>query len=75
VAKEDKRIEHRQPNRVTRYFRETVSELRKVNWPTPLEALNLSKIVVLVIIVMGLLFLLLDNAYRWLFKLIFTIGA
>lgn len=37
---------------VRRYFRETVGELRKVNWPSRQEAQNLTMIVLVVIVLM-----------------------
>ncbi len=39
----------RQPNAIVRYFRETVAELRKVNWPTRQEATRLTIIVLVVV--------------------------
>jgi preprotein translocase subunit SecE len=47
-------------NRATRWFRETVGELRKVNWPTTQETWNLTKIVLLVMLVMAAILGLLD---------------
>jgi preprotein translocase subunit SecE len=44
---------HKQPNRVQRYLRETVGELRKVSWPTRLEAQNLTIVVLIVIVAMS----------------------
>jgi preprotein translocase subunit SecE len=41
--------------RIRRWWRETIGELHKVNWPTPKEAWRLTKIVIMVIVVMGLL--------------------
>jgi len=41
-------------NRITQYFRETVAELRKVNWPTRDEARNLTLVVVVTIIAMSI---------------------
>ena len=40
-------------NRITRYFRDTVAELRKVNWPTRQEATNLTIVVVVTIVAMS----------------------
>ena len=40
-------------NRITQYFRETVAELRKVNWPTRQEAINLTIVVVVTIVAMS----------------------
>jgi preprotein translocase subunit SecE len=41
-------------NAVQRYFRETVGELRKVNWPTWPEARRLTGLVLLVMLIMGI---------------------
>lgn len=43
----------KQPNFIQRYFRETVGELRKVNWPTRQETINLTGVVLVVLIVMS----------------------
>jgi preprotein translocase subunit SecE len=53
--KESKPVEKRErkePNVVQRYYRETIGELRKVNWPTRQEAINMTILVVIVLIVM-----------------------
>jgi preprotein translocase subunit SecE len=44
-------IKHREPNRIQRWFRETMSELRRVSWPTWPEAINLTKIVIIVMLI------------------------
>jgi len=49
----DKNVKPRKENRIKRWWRETVGELRKVTWPTPREAMRLTKIVILVMIIMG----------------------
>lgn len=41
-------------NRIMRYFRETIAELRKVNWPTREEATNLTLVVVVTIVAMSI---------------------
>lgn len=41
-------VKQKQENRLVRYFKETRAELRKVNWPTRLEARNLTIIVLAV---------------------------
>jgi preprotein translocase subunit SecE len=45
----------REPNRIQRWFRETISELRRVSWPTPQEAMNLTRIVIIVMIISGII--------------------
>ena len=44
----------RSENAIQRYFRETTGELRKVTWPTRPEALRLTGLVLLVMVVVGL---------------------
>jgi preprotein translocase subunit SecE len=53
--KEAKPVEkkaRKEPNAVQRYYRETTGELRKVNWPTRQEAINMTILVVIVLVVM-----------------------
>lgn len=45
----------RKQNSIQRYIRETVGELRKVSWPSRQEAMNLTMVVVIVMIFMGIL--------------------
>lgn len=49
----DKNLKPKKENRIKRWWRETVGELRKVTWPTPREAMRLTKIVILVMLIMG----------------------
>lgn len=62
----------KQPNRIQRYFRETIGELRKVNWPTRQEATNLTIIVLIVTFSMSAILGLLDFIYTRLIALILT---
>ena len=55
----------KQPNAIQRFWRETIGELRKVSWPTPQEAYNLTKIVLIVLVVMAAFLGLLDYAFSW----------
>ncbi len=57
-----------QTNRIQQFSRETIGELRKVTWPTTQEALNLTKIVLVVLAGMSLVLGLLD----YVFSLIIT---
>jgi len=69
VAKAEKSLERRQPNAIVRYFRETSGELKKVNWPTRREAINLTAIVLAVTfgmsIIMGFLDLIFFASIRF----------
>jgi len=49
----DKSQKPKKENRIKRWWRETVGELHKVNWPTPREAWRLTKIVIIVMLIMG----------------------
>ncbi len=62
----EKRVAHAQPNAISRYFRETTGELKKVNWPTRQEATNLTVIVLLVIVSMALFLGSLDLLFSFL---------
>jgi len=75
VAKAEKSLERRQPNAIVRYFRETSGELKKVNWPTRREAINLTAIVLAVTFGMSIVMGLLDLIFSRLFALIFQIGG
>ncbi|MPM36803.1 Protein translocase subunit SecE [bioreactor metagenome] len=57
-------------NRLQKWWRETIGELRKVNWPTRKEALRLTWIVIIVIAIMGTVLGLLDFGFTKLISLI-----
>ena len=61
------------PNAITRYFRETAGELRKVSWPTRREALQLTAIVIAVMVFTGLYLAIADEIGS--FLIFFAIGA
>jgi len=60
----------KQPNRIARWWRETVGELRKVSWPTTADAWRLTKIVLVVMAVMSLFLGLLDFVFASLIRLV-----
>jgi len=51
----DKLDRTKKEGRIKRWWKETIGELRKVNWPTPKQAWRLTKIVIVVILIMGAL--------------------
>jgi preprotein translocase subunit SecE len=57
-------------NKIREFLRETIGELRKVNWPTRQEAIHLTQIVVVVIFIMAAILGGLDYLYTKLFGLI-----
>jgi preprotein translocase subunit SecE len=71
VAKDDKKAIQKQPNRVQRYYRETMGELRKVTWPTRQEATNLTIVVLIVVAAMSAFLGFLDYIFGRLFFLLF----
>lgn len=70
MAKEEKSVAHRQPNRIQRYIRETIGELKKVNWPSRKEATNLTVVVLIVTFSMSAFLGFLDFLFARFFALI-----
>ena len=72
MAKDEKSksTERRQPNRIQRYIKETIGELKKVNWPTRQEAINLTIIVLIVTFAMSAILGVLDLIFARVFALI-----
>jgi len=61
-----------QQNAVARFYRETVGELRKVSWPTRNEAIRLTGIVLIVLVVMAIILGAVDWVGAWGLDLILT---
>jgi preprotein translocase subunit SecE len=57
-------------NKIRDFLRETIGELRKVNWPTRQEALRLTQIVIVVIFIMAAILGGLDFIFARFFALI-----
>jgi preprotein translocase subunit SecE len=68
MAEKDEKA--KKENRLQKWWRETIGELRKVNWPTRKEALRLTWIVIVVIVIMGSVLGLLDFGFTKLISLI-----
>ena len=60
MAEKEKNDKVKEPNRLQRWWRETIGELRKVSWPTPQEAWRLTRIVLIVMAAMSAALGLLD---------------
>jgi preprotein translocase subunit SecE len=56
--------------KIQRFWRETVGELRKVTWPTPPEAWKMTKLVLLVMVLMASILGLLDFLFSQLISLL-----
>jgi len=66
----DKKKTPKKGNAIQRWWRETIGELRKVVWPTPQEAWRLTKVVIVVIVIVGAFLGLLDFLFSNLIELI-----
>lgn len=60
------------PKGITRWWRETVGELRKVTWPTPQEAWHLTRVVIVTMILMSAVLGLLDFVFTQLIAFILS---
>jgi preprotein translocase subunit SecE len=49
--------------KLQRFWRETIGELRKVTWPTPEEAWKMTKLVVVVMLLMAMILGVLDFVF------------
>lgn len=56
-------VSKKKKNRIARWWRSTVGELRKVSWPTPQEAWRLTKVVLYVVLAMAAVLGLLDYVF------------
>ena len=61
---------NKKPNVIQLFFKETTGELRKVSWPTWPEAWQLTKLVLLIMVVMGLILSATDAGARGLLNLL-----
>ena len=60
-------------NPVTGYFRETVAELKKVTWPTRREAFQLTWLVIVVMLMVGLILFTADLGASGLLSLLLNL--
>ena len=70
MADKDKITKEKKPNAIQRWWRETVGELRKVTWPSRQEAWRLTKIVLAVMVIVGIILGILDFIFTQLISLI-----
>jgi preprotein translocase subunit SecE len=69
-ARQEMNIFQRFWHKVQRFFQETVGELRKVSWPTRQEAIRLTEVVIIVIVIMAAILGGLDWVYAKFFGVI-----
>ena len=67
---EEKGEKTTKPNAISQWWRETMGELRKVNWPTVPDARRLTTIVLIVMLVMSITLGLLDYLFSYLITLL-----
>ena len=68
MAEKDKK--GKTSNAIQLFFRETTGELRKVSWPTRPEAMRLTGLVLIVMVVVGFLLAGVEAVAGWLLKLL-----
>jgi preprotein translocase subunit SecE len=68
-----KQAKSKQPRGLRRFYRETMGELRKVSWPTRREALSLTRVVVIVMVIMAAVLGSLDFLFFRFFGLIWNL--
>jgi len=61
AAKKQKKLSIIQ--RIQRFWRETIGELRKVTWPTPEEAWKMTRLVLVVMVIMAIILGMLDLVF------------
>jgi preprotein translocase subunit SecE len=71
-ASQNKNIFSRLWQNIRQITRETIGELRKVNWPTREEAIHLTRIVLVVILLMAIVLAIFDFIFSNLFELVLT---
>lgn len=67
------RAKKKSSNKISQMWRETIGELRKVSWPTREETINLTKIVLIVLVLMSAFLGSLDWLYFNFFKWILSV--
>jgi preprotein translocase subunit SecE len=72
AQKEEKQKKPNIIQKIGRFWRETIGELRKVTWPTTKEAWELTKVVLLVTVVMSLVLGIMDYGFSKLIGLLIT---
>lgn len=70
TARRKANIFQRISDKIQQLVRETTGELRKVSWPTRQEAINLTRIVLIVIFAMSIFLGILDIIFGRIFALV-----
>jgi len=67
-------VRRRRGNLITRYFRETIGELKKVTWPTRQDAMQLTVLVVIVVFISSATLGALDYVFAQFVRFIISLG-
>ncbi len=59
--------------KIQRFWRETIGELRKVTWPTPKEAWKMTRLVMIVMVIMAMLLGVLDFVFSQFISFLVTL--
>jgi preprotein translocase subunit SecE len=59
--------------KIRRFWRETIGELRKVTWPTPKEAWKMTRLVMIVMVIMAMLLGVLDFVFSQFISFLVTL--
>ncbi|MEN8242964.1 MAG: preprotein translocase subunit SecE [Chloroflexota bacterium] len=73
AKKPSKKAPQKQSRGIGLFYRETIGELKKVSWPTRSEAINLTKVVIVVMIIMSIFLGGLDQAFYRFFEIVFAL--
>lgn len=68
-----KQTKSKQPRGLRKFYRATMGELRKVSWPTRREAISLTKVVVIVMVVMATVLGTFDYLFYQFFNVIWNL--
>ncbi len=74
----NKKKDKKKPNvfvRIGRYFREVISEIKKIVWPTPKATFKNTGVVLIAMIVVGLVIFGLDTGLHSLFGLVMDLAG
>lgn len=62
-------------NAITKYVRSSIQELEKVTWPTKNQAVRLTAIVFVFVLLVALFLTFVDFAFNWIYTYILTLNA
>lgn len=71
----EKKKAGKKPNRVLKYFRDTISEIKKIVWPTPKVTFKNTGIVLVAMVIVGLVIFGLDTGLMALLSLVMNTAA